>query len=1162
MITYCKAFIYCILFILLNQSHPVQAQAVKGQSMRMHTIPLSKKKVSVSDTALKPVIAFVSPVPYETADPETKNAFDWLKSLKDYSSDFVITKDLPRQLKKSTRYSLIWIHRHDTASFSPEETSEKLLKPLRAYVENGGKLLLTLQAIHYLNNLGFESQVLQDSTKICKDNGYGRRLGFHSFRDHPVFNGMNGGAYICRPSVDITTRITGLFGDHVSKTGKVIGVDWDYIFLREDSKLVFEYMPGRGKVLGIGGYMNFTIPNSNTAQLSLFTQNCFNYLLDKFSEKPAYYWDYTSRQVADCQPRPETDQLLRAVAPAVKWDIKSSPIDLSRRFASENYWDVAGERLLTMGTEKGGIEEIWAHPFMALRDYEAGIRFAYKDTIYWLNDERPEIEVNPSFFARQYKFARAYLREVVVNDPTEPNGVIHYEYRGVYPAELIIRFKSNLRWMWPYSDRVTGSICHSWDSDLNAITIQDQSGDLNVIIGGTKNPVTHLSGQFDGLNYIPKDSAFQGIPTDKLQVSGMLSYKFEMNDNLDVVFSASMDGFNKTYSQFNESVHDPEAIYKNALLHSSELLSKNLMISTPDQNFNKGYRWALLASDRFFVHTPGMGKALVAGYSTTRHGWDGEHKVNGRPGYSWYFGRDAEWSAFAMLDYGDFDKVKSQLEFFNKYQDLNGKIFHEASTSGVLHYDAADATPLYIVLAGKYFRHTIDTAFLRKTWPNIKRAINFCYSTDTDQDHLIENTNVGHGWVEGGELYGSHSTIYMAGAWGAALTEAATMARFMKDIESESYTLEAGEQGKIIDQNFWSEANHYFAYGMDKDGSYRREQTILPAVPIYFRMTEKEKAASTLKNIAGNAFTTNWGARILREDSPYFKPTGYHYGSVWPLFTGWASLAEYATGNASQGFSHLMNNLNVYRNWGLGFVEEVLNGSEYQPSGVCAHQCWSETMVLQPAIEGMLGLEVNAQNRKIVLSPQIPPQWDSLKVENIRLADQFVSLDFIRRDGIYEYQFTLDRGQSVSIDFMPSFPAGTRFLNLSLDGKTVPFTTFKSGQAMTLFVSIELRSSSLLRIETESGISVIPAVSDPKPGDRAEGMRILSSNFSGTRYEVEVEGLAGSSGILGIWSNGPGIREAENALFLEQTGKISRFIVDFETSETKYLKKVVAIDIR
>ena len=34
------------------------------------------------------------------------------------------------------------------------------------------------------------------------------------------------------------------------------------------------------------------------------------------------------------------------------------------------YWDVAGEKILVMGRENGGIEEIWAHPYMALRDYE------------------------------------------------------------------------------------------------------------------------------------------------------------------------------------------------------------------------------------------------------------------------------------------------------------------------------------------------------------------------------------------------------------------------------------------------------------------------------------------------------------------------------------------------------------------------------------------------------------------------------------------------------------------------------------------------------------------------------------------------------------------------------------------------------------------------
>lgn len=1137
------------------------SQSSKGQSIRLHTIPLTKKKEAFAETINKPLIGFVSLESYENADAEIKNAYDQLKAFSEYSAEFLTLKELEKQLKKNGKFSVLWIHRPNISALSAAETDEKLIKSLKSYVESGGKLLLTQQAAHYINVLGLEPMELQDSTKQCADNGNGRRLGFHAFREHPLFTGLNGGSYICRPSMDIGTRITGFFGDHVPQNGKVVAVDWDYIFLREDSKLVLEYTLGKGKVLAVGGYMNFTIPNTNRTHLTLFTKNCFNYLSDKYKGQPEYYWNYTLNSVTACPPRPITDQLLIAVPPSAGWAVNSTDIDLKRPFASENFWDVAGERLLTMGIEKGGIEEVWAHPFMAFRDWEAGIRFDYKDTIFWLSDERPEIIVNPAYFSRQYKFPRAYLKEVIVNDPTEPNGVIHYEYRGVYSAELIIRFKSNLRWMWPYTDRVTGSICYSYDNDLDAITIQDQSGDLNVIIGGTKKPVKHIIGQFDGFNYIKKDSLFQGIPTVKMQVAGLMCYKLEMNDNLDVVYSASSEGYSITHAQFNKTVHDPGQVYLSAIKHSKYILSNSLMITTPDKDFNTGYRWALLATDRFFINTPGMGKALVAGYSTTQNGWDGGHKVNGRPGYGWYFGRDAEWSSFALLDYGDFGKVKSQLEFFNKYQDLNGKIFHEASTSGLIHYDAADATPLYIVLAGKYFRHTNDTAFLRETWPNVKRAIDFCFTTDTDRDHLIENTNVGHGWVEGGELFGSHSTIYMAGSWGAALTEAVNMARFMNDNESESYQSEAEEQRKIIDREFWSDSENFYAYGKNKDGSFRREQTILPAVPIYFRMADREKASFAMKKIAGNVFTTNWGVRILREDSPLFKPSGYHYGSVWPLFTGWASLAEYATGNSIQGYSHIMNNLNVYKNWGLGFVEEVLNGAEYKPSGVCAHQCWSETMVLQPSIEGMLGLDIKAQEQKIFFSPQLPAMWDSLKVQNIRIAGQKVDFHFSRTNKVYEYQFSLDQGSPVRIEFMPFFPAGTRLIGVTLDGKAVPFTSFKSLQSMTLMVSFELGSVSKLVVETEGGMSVLPVVADPKPGDAAEGIRILSTRLAGNRYQVEVEGKARSSGILEFWSNGQDLKDVDNARFLNKTGMIYKFAVDFEPSESKYLTKTITINI-
>jgi glycogen debranching enzyme len=1054
------------------------------------------------------------------------------------------------------------MHRPDTTVLAMAETNPKLVQKLKDYVENGGKLFLTQQAVHYLNVLGFEPEVLQDSTKPCIDDGYGRRLGFHAFREHPLFNGLNGGAYLCRPPTDITTRITGLFGDRIPQDGKVIAVDWDYIFLRENSKLVLEYNQGTGKVVAVGGYMNFSMPNTNAAHLGLFTQNCFRYLLNQFSGQPEFYWNYSKNTVNACPPRPETDPLLVAVPESVSWSINPCDIELKRSVASLNFWDVAGERMLTMGTEKGGVEEVWAHPFMAFRDYEAGIRFDNQDTVIWLDRQQPSIVVNPAYFSRQYTFQNANLKELIVNDPTEPNGVIHYEYTGAAPAELIIRFKSNLRWMWPYSDRVTGSICHSWDSDLDAITIRDQSGDLNVMIGGTRKPVSHLTGQFEGFIHERSKIAWQGLPTEKLQVAGLLTYQLSNRDNLDVVFSASSEGFETTRVQFNKTIHDPQQVYQNAQHHSEDILSKRLMITTPDKDFNIGYRWAVLAADRFFVNTPGMGKALVAGYSTTRQGWDGGHKVNGRPGYGWYFGRDAEWSSFALLDYGDFGKVKSQLEFFNKYQDLNGKIFHEVSTSGLIHYDAADATPLYIVLAGRYFRYSNDTAFVRKSWPNIKRAINFCFSTDTDQDHLIENTNVGHGWVEGGELYGSHSTIYMAGAWGAAMTEAANMATFMKDIEAESYLMEAGEQSKLINNAFWSDEQQFFSYGKNKDGSFRREQTILPTVPIYFRMADRDKGSLALRTIAGNSFSTNWGARILREDSKWFKPTGYHYGSVWPLFTGWASLAEYATGNSVQGFSHLMNNLNVYKNWGLGFVEEVLNGAEYQPSGVCSHQCWSETMVIQPAIEGMLGLEIKTQERKIILAPQIPSSWDSMTVEHIRMADQTLDVQFSRAGGVSEYQFTLDQGKPVSIEFMPVYPAGTRFTKVTLDGKVLPVTSFKSAQSMTLLASFNLGSASKLVLETEGGIGVLPVVSNPKPGDSAAGMRIISTRLSGNNYQVEVEGKANSVGFLEFWSGGQDLKEAENAIFMDHTGRIYRFKVDFGSSEAKYLVKTIIIRLK
>jgi len=1167
--------IFIFLFIPGYQGH---TQGIKGKDSPTHKIALTKSKktnpeISGSSRSLsrllrgfdiqhpdfakatsgkqgsriqpERLILLVGRDPVIQEDKELLAAMEFVQSLDGYSVQYTTFHELKKHPKLLQETAIVWLHRPDTLEFTAEESDRKMIGSLKKYLERGGNLLLTLDGFRYLTLLGIESTPPSTRFKASIDKGYGRKLGFHAFREHPVFAGLHGGAYIYKPDKDLTVRVHGFFGDTIPEEGKVVAIDWDYIFFREDKKLVVEYDAGAGKVLAVGGYTYYARPNEQRLHLEKFTNNLFDYLSGILNEEPEFYWSYTEPEVLPCPEKVQNRDLLFAAIPeSTRWTMLNNPMQFSRRPATKNYCEAAGERMVIMGEEIGGIEEIWAHPFMALRDYISGIRYPASDTILWLNTMSPEIEIRPEGLIRYYQLKRGILTEMIAVDPENPAGVIHYQYSGDDTLMLHIRFKSNLRFMWPYTATSIGSICYGWDADYHAWLFQDQSGDFNVMAGGNTEPVRYQAEQGDG--FIVKASLSYLIPPDK---------------PLDIVIVAGNEGYMQILEDFDQAIRDPRQIYARAQMHVKHLLQHSLLITTPDRNFNLGYRWALLGSDRFFVNTPGMGSALVAGYGTTKSGWDGAQKVSGRPGYAWYFGRDGQWSGFALLDYGDFGKVRENLEFFLKYQDLNGKIFHEATTSGVVHYDASDATPLFIVLAGKYFRHSGDTSFLRKYWAGIKRAVNFCFSTDTDGDHLIENTNVGHGWVEGGALFGSHSSFYLTSCWVAALEEGATMASAMKDHDADSYRREVKILKDLVERNFWNYRSGFYSYGMNKDGTFRSDPTILPAVPACFGVTDKNRMRYLLNQYASNAFSTNWGTRIIREDSPLFKPTGYHYGSVWPLFTGWTSLAEYRYGNYIQGFTHIMNNLNVYRNWGQGYVEEVLNGAEYQPSGVCSHQCWSETMVLQPVIEGMLGLEVDASHNTIRLSPRLPANWDSLRVEHIRMGGRYMDFLFKRDSATLYWRFTSSGATPIQLEFMPVVPPGTQIKRVFVNGEEYPFASFTTSRYNTLQFNLKIRGETIVEVEYHGGISILPKVYDPSPGDRAEGLRIIDAYRKGNHYLIDLEGLSGSSDTISIWSNMRFPETVENAKMVSQKGFITKLLVEFEAGDRKYQNRMIILTL-
>lgn len=1091
-------------------------------------------------------LAFLTNEKDITTQRELTEALAFAGKLPGIHAEAVFLNDL-RDATSLAAYGIVWYHATDSSNLF---TGANAVKAVKDFYDNGGKVLLSGEACRWINLMKIEKNDIQARSKALKDEGYGRMAGFHTFRDHPIFKGLNGGAYILKPKHDTVVRQLGYFDDDLPATGEVVAVDWDYIFVRESSKLVLSYRNKEGLLLAVGGYMCFSAPNINRKHLEHFTSNVFEWL--KTGRDDGYHWSYGPQEVKkgsfNLAPPPQS--------PPVRWNFRKELPEITKNEASDNFWDVAGERTLVMGKEKSGIEEIWMHPVMTFRDIEAGIVIGGSGRISWLKDLVPMLKITPAYFQRTYTIQGSTLTETVMAHHQAAAAVVHYEYIGRQPAEIFIKYTSNLRLMWPYSENVLKSLNYSFSKDINGIVIADESQSFAGIVGSNKTIASHEEGQHTFIEPEQRGGgwSYNVQPSGEFVVKGCFSIELAEKDQADIVFSGSSNGTNdcaKTYgSVLRKADKTFDLMYASHVNFSRDKLS----IVSPDPVFNEGISWAMHAADRFKVYTPGLGTSLVAGYGTTASGWDGGHKVNGRPGYAWYFGRDGVWSGFALLDYGDFDNVRYMLEFFGKYQDLNGKIFHELTTSGFAHYDAADATPLYIILAGRYLRHTGDTWFIKRSWPNIKAAIDFCFSTDTDGDHLIENTNTGHGWVEGGNLFGSHTSLYLASCWAEALKEAAYMAEALRMKRDELFYAEKYRTVRdIINKEFYNPGTKYFSHGKLADGSYMEEASIMPSIPMLFGQLDEEKTGHILDKFAGSGFTSDWGCRILEESSPFFNPRGYHTGSVWPLFTGWTSLAEYQYGNDIQGYSHLYSNLLIYLHWGLGFTEEVLNGKQYLPSGVCHHQCWSETMVIQPVIEGMLGLKPDAVHSKLLFSPRFPAGWDSVQVNKIQVGKHVVDFTMKRSNDDIAYTFHHNGDGTLDIRFIPDRLPGMELTSLHYSGDHIDTVVVPQDT-----LHFWLRNQISLTYNYKGGVSLLPLHYYPIPGDTTEGPRIISEKYEKNVYEAEVQGLQGTENSFEIYGVLP-VKKLENCSLVSENVRKKHIRVIFRSSEEKWVTEKIRV---
>tara|TARA_B100000029_G_C17604804_1_gene967082 strand:- start:1448 stop:4843 length:3396 start_codon:yes stop_codon:yes gene_type:complete len=1060
---------------------------------------------------------------------------------------------------ESLELTHIWIHQlHKNYT---EYNKKNIGEVIREFVESGGNLILSMEAVRLLNDWGIEKNPFEIRKDSIRDHGFGRPLGFHSFKSHPIFEGLHGGVYPWKSKSDHSVNKIGFFGERLPDTtiAKVIGIEWTYITFHEDNKLILEYQLGKGKIIAIGAFSYFSEENYNQNQLHRLYSNIFQYMAGNIKNIKSNYWNYSDQKVMILKKNfPKID-----IVDASKWILPKPTINLKKREATEDVVIMSGRRMVMIGKQKGGIEEIWTNPFMSFRDLEVGVSLKESDSVIWLKDLTPSITSSPELLIRKYEIGKSILKEIITISIDKPVGVLHYEWEGQDVYKIYIKYTSNLRYMWPYSEKITSSISYKWAPEMNAAIISGQSNILSSIMGFSSKPEMFRLGQYDGFrfeNMVPISNK-----TDLNQVSGLFCFDAkDLQGKFNAYIISGDNGIDKTIETYKSESKNFNKLFLKSFEYYKELLGNSLMLTTPNNEFNEGYKWAIVRSDQFFQETPDIGTSMVAGFGTTLRGWDGGQKISGRPGYAWYFGRDGQWTGLAVNAYGGHKMVKKILDVFRNFQSLNGKIYHELTTSGAVHFDASDSTPLYVVLAAHYLKYSGDIEYIREIWPSIKAAMDFCYSTDTDNDNLIEITNVGHGWIEGGSIFGAHTEIYLAGCWAAALDAASYISSNLNKYDlSDFYNKSAQKVRKIIDQNFWNEEGQYFYNGKMKDGSYMKEETVLSGVPIYFdAIIDPLKAFKTAASYASSLYSTDWGVRILPETSKGFNPKSYHSGMVWPLFSGWASLAEYKTGNYVSGYTHIMNNLLMYRHWNLGSVEETLNGEIFTPAGVSSQQAWSGSMVLHPISEGMLGIKPDALSKKISLSPSFPWHWKEVKVDNIIFGNHKINFKFLRTETSTTYQFQelLEKGSVMHLS--PSLPPSTIVKKVLVNGKSVKYKVLYNAESLNLLIDeFVINGQTTLKIFHSRGIGVIPIVNIPKPGSVNKGLKILQQKFFDKNFEILIEGLPNETYQFKLMSY-LGFKNIINGNIIRKKGNIYTIESKIPESSQKYMKQKIYINLK